>query len=405
MPNGQWQACHYKRIFVTDSETGQRRGGKDPSGSGGDPGGGSGPGGSGGGPGGVLCGQISYRDAAHARLPHVVKFSGGRSSGAMAVSLARSGALDPSRGDVVLFANTTAEHPATYEFAARVCEELESNHGLPCLWYEFCTVEALTRSGWSRVASFRLVRRVKASPDDDPAAPGYRDDGTAFEEMVSRKTMIPNRSLRFCTQQLKVLPGIEVLSYWLGGGPGPAHAGHFYGDRLGSAAADAERYSGSAMTVAEYEAARGFAHSQPPSRPAQRWSDFTPIPTGRPSDGPRPKADLAGRHGPPVGYVTLMGLRADERERVTKAQMAEVMYGGATTAQCRHESHPAGEVIVAPLADHGADKQAVCDFWAAQPYDLELDRDGRWGNCVYCFMKGEPALRRMAAAEIGRAHV
>lgn len=350
-------------------------------------------------PAGLVCGAIRYRLPSHSDLPHVVKFSGGRSSAAMAISLARAGALNPERGDVVLFANTTAEHPATYEFAAKVCDEIEAEHGIPCFWYEFCTVEDMTRSGWSRVPSFRLVRRVKASESDDLAKPGYRDDGTAFEEMVSLKTMIPNRSLRFCTQQLKVLPGISVLSYWLGGGPGPAHAGHHYEDRLASAADDAERYAGKAMTTAEIESAREFVHAQCVSRPAQRWEDFTTVPTGKPDEGPRPMADLAGKHGAPVGYVTVMGLRADEKERVTKAQIAEVMYGGASTAKCRHDSHPAGEVIAAPLCDHGADKQMVNEFWEREGYDLGLDRDGRLGNCVYCFMKGESVLQRLAAEE------
>ena len=41
----------------------------------------------------------------------------------------------------------------------------------------------------------------------------------------------------------------------------------------------------------------------------------------------------------------------------------------------------------------------VDDFWRSQSYDLGIDR--ALGNCVYCFMKGEPALRRLASSEHG----
>ena len=78
-----------------------------------------------------VCGAPVYRSAGHAGLVHVVKFSGGPSSGAMVLSLARRGALRAGRGDVVLFANTTAEHPATYDIAAEVCDELEEKHAIP----------------------------------------------------------------------------------------------------------------------------------------------------------------------------------------------------------------------------------------------------------------------------------
>ena len=87
---------------------------------------------------------------------------------------------------------------------------MKGRHGVPCSWYEYCTVETVAKNGWTRVGSYRLVRRVRASAADDPAVPGYRDDGTAFEEMVSLQGMIPNRSVRMCTQRLKLLPGLEL---------------------------------------------------------------------------------------------------------------------------------------------------------------------------------------------------
>jgi hypothetical protein len=329
-------------------------------------------------------------------LPHIVKFSGGRSSAAMVLSLARSGVLNPDRGDLVLFANTTAEHPATYEFTARVCDELEARHAIPCLWYEFCTVEESTKAGWSRRPSYRLVRRTRATPTDDPAVPGYSDDGCAFEELASLKRMLPNRSLRFCTQFLKVLPGIRLISEWLGGGPGPAATGHYHGRPLTSAAADASRYSGTRLDPREVARIAHFAHSRPWMRPAQDWRDFTVAPAAG-NTSARPRADVAGLTGPPVRYVTLLGLRSDEPERVNRAHFEAMLADGANSSQCRHESHPAGEIIATPLADAGADKDRVDAFWRHQPYDLGIDRSK--GNCVYCFMKGAAALKRLAATE------
>lgn len=342
-----------------------------------------------------ICSAIRYWSPQHEHLPHVVKFSGGRSSAALTLSLARSGALKAARGDVVLFANTTAEHPATYDFAARVCDDLETEHGLPCLWYEFCTVETAGKRGWTRTQTYRLVSRSPASASDDPAIPGYNSMGAAFEELASWKGMLPNRSLRFCTQHLKVIPGIELIADWLGGGPGPPHAGHHHNRSLLSSRELAGRYNGDRYTHKEYEQARSFVCSQDWWRPTQQWSDFTTV--VKRSDGSRLPADVFAKSGPAFQYVTLLGLRADEPKRVRKAVFEAMLADGATTSQCRHDSHPAGEKLVAPLYDCGATKADVDAFWRRQPYDLDID--GERGNCVYCFMKGESVLRRLAAAE------
>ncbi|MDE0393935.1 MAG: hypothetical protein OYK82_04055 [Gammaproteobacteria bacterium] len=61
--------------------------------------------------------EISSRWSDHEHLPHVLKFSGGRASATLAFLLAGGGLLRPERGDVILFARTSAEHPATYNFA------------------------------------------------------------------------------------------------------------------------------------------------------------------------------------------------------------------------------------------------------------------------------------------------
>ena len=235
--------------------------------------------------------QPRYLSPEQVELPHIVKFSGGRSSAAMTLMMARNKLLDPGRGDVVLFANTTAEHPETYRFAARVCDELEAEHSLPCLWYEFCTIEVAGRNGWTRASTYRLVTRSEATPEDDPAIPGFSSDGTAFEEMASLKGMIPNRKMRFCTQELKVLPGIQLIADWLGGGPGPDLAGHDHGRSLSSPEDAAARYGGTRMSYDEIKRIREFAYRRPWMRPAQHWSDFSGDACARPSDGPRRRSD------------------------------------------------------------------------------------------------------------------
>lgn len=338
---------------------------------------------------------LPYRDETHRSLPHVVKFSGGRSSAAMLLSLCRSDLLDRQRGDVVLFANTGAEHPATYEFAARVCNEIEERHGIPCLWYEFCTAEDAGIRGWRRYASYRLVTRRPASGDDLDEVPGYRSNGEPFEELASWKAMLPNRYVRLCTQYLKTISGAMLIADWLGGGPGPSRAGHSHPHGFGTPA-----YVGTRMSVEAVAEMRRFVNSQPAARPSQNWGDFTRSPIDRSCDGPRPRADVWGRRGQPVHYVALLGLRADESDRVDRMLLRGFYAEGATSSACRDASQPAGECDYAPLADGGATKADVMAFWSdgAQGYDLGVD--GRLGNCVFCFMKGEPALTQLARAEL-----
>ena len=85
---------------------------------------------------------MNDRNARELKLPHVVRFSGGRSSGMMTLKLLADGALDPTRGDVVLFNNTGAKAAATYAFVRRIRERVE-HAGLPFLTAEFATAEVL----------------------------------------------------------------------------------------------------------------------------------------------------------------------------------------------------------------------------------------------------------------------
>lgn len=335
--------------------------------------------------------EIQYRDPRHASLPHVVKFSGGRSSAALAISLAEAGALDPARGDVVLFANTSAEHPGTWTFAAECCERLEADYGLPCLWYEFCTVEDSRRGMYRRRQAYRLVKRTPVEQDPN----GYRSRGEVFEEMLSYQGMLPNPHSRSCTAKLKLYPAHLLLASWLGGADGPHHEGH-YGEHAFLTPDAAERRYRANRGVATPEAyARriDYMTRRPPSRSAQRWSDYTTAPiVNRPFMGPAGQAQIWGPDA--AEFVTLLGLRSDEERRVNRVLSRSLFAEGAGGRECSIRTQPPGERPYFPLFDAGWGEPEIELFWRSRDFSLEIP-DGA-GNCVFCFMKGTRQLQQQA---------
>ncbi|MDE0395658.1 MAG: hypothetical protein OYK82_12865 [Gammaproteobacteria bacterium] len=335
-------------------------------------------------------GRLLYRDPRHEFLPHVVKFSGGRSSAALVLEMAAAGALIAERGDVVLFANTSAEHPRTYEFADRCCEEIEHHYGLPCFWYEFCTVEDAYRGVYRRRLSYRLVTRRPI--EDDPN--GYRSRGETFEEFLSFQGMLPNPHSRSCTAKLKLYPAHLLLEEWLGGTAGPRHDGHYSNRSFVDGDASERRY----------RAHRGIDDSgsfrmrvacvlrQPPSRRRQRWSDFTGADATRSRIGKGEPVTLWGR--PPTEFVTLLGLRADEQPRVWRILDRTLFAEGAGSAKCAIRTQPPGEHPYFPLADAGWTANDVDTYWSVRGQGLQLPAGA--GNCVFCFMKGTHDLRAVA---------
>ena len=91
-----------------------------------------------------------YRARDHQELPHVVKFSGGRSSGMLLFTLLENGFLNQERGDVVVFNNTSCEHPETYKFVSK-CKELVEQAGIPFFFVEFQTYEDARQGEWRRI--------------------------------------------------------------------------------------------------------------------------------------------------------------------------------------------------------------------------------------------------------------
>ena len=183
----------------------------------------------------------------------------------MTFLLAEAGLLKPERGDVILFANTSAEHPGTYEFARACKTRLEGEFGVPFFWYEFCTVEDAWRGQYSRRASYRLVRAAPVERDPN----GYRSGGEAFEEMLSYNGMLPTPHTRTCTARLKLYPSHDLLAEWFGGGDGPEHAGHhapraFVGP---GQALEAHRRSRGRQDGESYRRRIAYVTEQPAARP------------------------------------------------------------------------------------------------------------------------------------------
>ena len=343
--------------------------------------------------------RVEYRDPGHRELPHVVRFSGGRSSAAMAFLLADAGTLRPERGDVVLFANTSAEHPGTYAFAAECKRRIERDYGLPFLWYEFCTVEDAWRGFYRRKLSYRLVDSV---PVDQDTERGYRSKGEVFEELLSFQGMLPTPMSRSCTSKLKLYPQHRLLAEWLGSGDGPAHDGHHADRSLISTEAAVRLYRknrGRASDAAYVERVACMMQ-RPPSRPAQRWRDFT-APTSDPwaermgGFDRRRLVELWGSNA--ARFVTLLGLRADEPSRVRRVASRSFYAEDAPRRHCSVRTQPPGERPYFPLFEAGYGAEDVRDYWRRRDFDLACPAHA--GNCVFCFMKGTEQLARAARVE------
>lgn len=328
---------------------------------------------------------IPSRAEGHECLPHVVKFSGGRSSATLAFLLAEAGLLKPERGDVVLFANTSAEHPATYSFARECKRRLEGDFGVPFFWFEFCTVEDAYRGAYVRRASYRLVSSTPV--EKDPM--GYRSHGEVFEEMLSYQGMLPNPHSRSCTAKMKLYPSHQLLADWFGDGAGPDHSGHHGNQSYVTPSHALAQYRRSGGTASDDAYLRRIAYmtEQAQARPAQDWCDYTDAPI-RESNGHSGPAPMWGPDA--TKHVTLLGLRADEGNRVQRIMARSMFAEGAGSRQCAIRTQPPGERPCFPLVDWGYDEEAVRRYWGDRSFDLELPEYA--GNCVFCFMKGTKAI-------------
>ena len=335
--------------------------------------------------------RFAYEFSGHAELPHVVKFSGGRTSGLLLSSMLESGMLNPSRGDVVVFNNTSAEHPATYDFVRQCKEMTESQYGIPFFLLEFQTYEDVYKGRWWRMPSYRLVNaRPRGAENPD----GHQSGGEIFEELVSWRGYVPNQYSRVCTEQLKLFVTREFLSDWFAAKAGIDRLGHPGAE---SRMVDDEIYEMHKRNRGDtprdiFLAKKKFLRGRPASRPAQRFGDFSasasvrisnPHLSGRCFGG---RVELTGADC--ADYLAFVGFRADEPHRVARMRARNRdgdMQGASPDLET---TRPEGEYVYAPLAGAGATRADVNAFWRTQSWGLRLPEDANLSNCVFCFLKG-----------------
>ena len=335
----------------------------------------------------------------HERLPHVVKFSGGRSSGMLLLLLLENEILKPERGDVVVFNNTSAEHPATYEFVREFKAISEGEYGVPFLWTEFQTYEDVFRGRWARMPSYRMVR---PEPFSAERPDGHHCRGEVFEELMSWKAYVPNLFRRVCTETMKLFVTREFLRDWLTAGTGIERLGH-YGREARVRDEDMQemhRASGGAVPEDVLLEKREFIRGRPIFRPAQQFADFStaagkicnPLLDGRARGG---RVEVNGDNR--VEYVAFVGFRHDEPVRV--ARMRERNYGTADEESVHEKNRPEGEYAYAPLDDFKIRKEHIAEFWRDRKPRLLLPDNANLSNCVFCFLKGASNIRDLVARQ------
>lgn len=330
--------------------------------------------------------QFLYLDKHHVELPHVVKFSGGRSSGMLLLTLLANKILNAKRGDVVVFNNTSSEHPRTYEFV-RKCKVVTEQHGIPFFLVEFQTYEDARKGEWTRLPNYRLVNS-RPRTDDNPD--GFHWKGEVFEEVMSWSGFVPNQFRRICTSNMKLAATRLFLRDWLACKASIPRLGHFGSESRIDSQAMYARHQRNGGKVPEdiFIAKKRYSWSRPYVRPKQRYDEFSGA-WGEIDNkwlNGKAQGDLAvfGKGG--VEYVAFVGLRADE-----PARLGRIKERNSGPAASGYE----GEHVYMPLEDMHVTASDVNAFWRRQGWDLSLPPDSGLSNCVYCFLKGGATLRKV----------
>ena len=332
--------------------------------------------------------SLDYRDKSHATLPHVVKFSGGRSSGMMLLKLLENKQLNPTRGDVVIFNNTSAEHPKTYEFVKKCKEVCEKDYGVPFFIVEHCTYEDVFQGDYIRMPTFRMVNSEPFS-DDNPD--GYRWRGEIYEELLSWQGVVPSIFQRTCTIALKLKTTRMFLKEWFLNNSSSKRKGHFGQQSRIDKKAIYRRHRKNRGEVPEpiFLEKKGYILEQPHYRNSQSWSDYSTAykPFNNPQLDDRILGDYLtfGFNG--VEYVSLVGLRHDEEFRFQKVMMK--------SDSKNMDNDYSGEHVYAPLFEFRATECDVSLFWDSNDWKLGLDENAPLSNCTFCFLKGVENLRKV----------
>lgn len=330
--------------------------------------------------------SINYRKVEHASLPHIVKFSGGRSSGMMLFKLLEAGLLKPERGDVVIFNNTSAEHPKTYEFVCKCKDVCERVFGVPFFIVEHCTYEDAYQGEYIRMPTFRLAN---AKPHSKKNPVGYRWRGEVYEELLSWNGVVPSVFQRTCTIALKLQTTKYFLMDWFLNKPEIKRRGHFSPSKRIDLNSLYRRHikNGGSVPKDVFLKKKRFVLEQPHFKDTQCWADYSNAYTDYENEWIQNKffGDHVTFGKDAVEYVGLVGLRSDEKFRVQKILLK--------SDSSQVENDYVGEQIYAPLFEAGLMSKDVIRFWKSQHWDLELDPVAPLSNCTFCFLKGVKNLR------------
>ena len=322
-----------------------------------------------------------YSAKKHKALPHVVKFSGGRSSGMLLFALLENRLLRPERGDVIVFNNTSAEHPDTYRFV-RNCMNAALDYRIPFFQIEFQTYEDARQGEWTRLPTYRLVNDRPRSQEN---ADGYHWRGEIFEELLSWSGYVPNQFNRICTKHLKLEATRSFLKDWLASKLSIPRLGHYgSSSRINSDATFRKHLQNQGGVPKDiFLRKRAYVWNRPHVRPEQKYQDF--FPGWTPFDNPllegKSLGDKAwfGKGG--MEYVAFIGLRGDEQHRIHRVEERNEGTSGYE-----------GEHVYMPLKDMAVTREDVNAFWQRQDWNLTLPADASLSNCVYCFLKGTAHL-------------
>lgn len=316
----------------------------------------------------------------------------------MLMQLLDTDELDPTRGDVIVFNNTSCEHPATYVFVRKM-KALAERKNIPFFWVEYQTYEdAANDYSWHRKATYRLVNDQPYEPDDNKN--GYRYKGEVFEELISHSGFMPSMFARSCTIAMKIIITNNFLSDWFAQKQGIEHQGHYGNNPRMSNQHIINRHKKYGGSVPDHIllAKSTFVRNQPFVRPAQSWSDYTnagPITINNPTVTKYVLGDKAqlfgfGKSSRTLSYISYIGIRKDEEHRVKKIRLR------IKAGTC---NQPSGEIVVAPLVDAGIRAADITAFWKHQDFNLNLPDNGLFSNCLYCPLKGKNRLLEIAQAQ------
>jgi 3'-phosphoadenosine 5'-phosphosulfate sulfotransferase (PAPS reductase)/FAD synthetase len=333
--------------------------------------------------------------------PYIVKFSGGRSSAMMLMKLLKNNQLNPKRGDVIIFNNTSAEHSATYEFTRQMKKIAEEKYNIPFFWIEYQTYEDSSGTyQWSRKPSYKLVNDQPLS-QDNPS--GYRYKGEVFEEMISLGGFLPSMVSRVCTISMKIFITNAFLSDWFAQKQSIERLGH-YGSTPKMSDDDViktHKKNGGSVPKDILLHKKAFVRNCTFVREKQSWQDWTKVNivinneylTGSVVGN---KAQLYGDLA--VDYISVLGMRSDEKRRIIKIENrideSQENQGKSLFNQ------PHGENIYAPLVDDNITQEQVIEFWERQNFNLELPNTGLFSNCLYCPLKSKAKLQQVATLQL-----